>query len=416
MTSHFDPDDVWDNLHGPSAPNLHSSTDNVGEAAPGVLSPLGAALLGEVGESGTRGSLVAMGVLPASEAGVPSRLEDRYVRIFCGRIAAQVELLTAVGDRLPGASGREIAKALLGTVPEDIEYHSTRQRYPAIAWKLSRTFLGMPARLARETPAFHRFWRTSIDALEGTDLASARRILRDALRQFEAAVLLQCTAVSGHANLMFQALAGVIQQAGVGDMGVLSGAGGAEMAVIIDIWKASRGEMTVEQVVREHGFHGPLEGEVSSRVCREDPTPLNRLIGDYADREDPRIHEVEMKRRLPAAQAEVLAALPRLKRPGAKVVLDMAAKRTPLRGVAKRSFLEGLDVIRACARRIGASLAEAGELGTPDDAFYLTKEELLDLPCNAATLQLGVSAVALSINTSHSLERGKAFPNRSRSP
>ena len=38
-------------------------------------------------------------------------------------------------------------------------------------------------------------------------------------------------------------------------------------------------------MVRNHGFHGPLEGEMSSRVWREDPEPLRRLIREYARRE-----------------------------------------------------------------------------------------------------------------------------------
>jgi pyruvate,water dikinase len=60
----FDPAEQRDNLHGPSRPNVHWSTDNVGEAVPGVLSPLSADLWGYFGEKTTRGSLIATGVLP----------------------------------------------------------------------------------------------------------------------------------------------------------------------------------------------------------------------------------------------------------------------------------------------------------------------------------------------------------------
>jgi pyruvate,water dikinase len=67
--------------------------------------------------------------------------------------------------------------------------------------------------------------------------------------------------------------------------------------------------------------------------------------------------------------------------------LNAAAKRIPLRGVAKRSFLQGLDVIRGCARQIGTQLAQSGELDTPDDAFYLTLDELAGpLPSDAREL------------------------------
>jgi pyruvate,water dikinase len=382
----FDSHEPWDNLHGPSRPDVHWSTDNVGEAAPGVLSPLGASIWGQIGERTTRATFISIGVIPERERGLPERLEDRLVRVFCGRVALQVELMTMLGDRLPGTSGQDIAMSLLGTVPDDIEYHPTMRRYPVIMWKLSRTFLGMPGRLRHEPPVFQRFWRASVDGLAGADLATARRTLRDGLREFEAALLLQSISVVGHAQIMHEALRSVLTAAGVGDVGVLSGSGGAEMAVIGDIWRASRGELTVDQVIREHGFHGPLEGEVSSTVWREDPRPLERLIGEYAGREDPRRHVAEARARLPAAQAEVLAALPRARRPGARLVLRMAAERIPLRGVAKRSFLQGLDVVRASARRIGTELAERGELQEPEDAFYLTTDELLELPADASEL------------------------------
>jgi phosphohistidine swiveling domain-containing protein len=386
LTLQFDPHETWDNMHHPSRPDVHWSTDNVGEAAPGVLSPLGAAIWGYIGERCTRATFVGIGVMPTSELVVPSQPEDKVVSIFCGRLAMQVEQMTMMGDRLPGTSGQEIAAGIFGSVPDDIEYHPTIRRYPVIAWKLSRTFFGMPRRLAREPPEFHRWWQGQIDALATADLPAARGILTDGLIEFEKALALQSLAVSGHSHLVYSALAGVVQQARTGDMGVLSGAGGAEMNVISDIWRASRGQLTIDQVVREHGFHGPLEGEVSSVVWREDPRPLEHLIAEYADREDPRLREADTKTKLPAAQAEVLAALPRSRRPGAKLVLNMAAKRMPLRAVAKRSFLQGLDVIRASARRIGTALTADGVLAEPDDAFYLTSEELLTVPPSARDL------------------------------
>ena len=359
MTPEFDPNEPWDNLHRPSRPELHWSTDNVGEAVPGVMSPLSASIWTELGETCTRQSFVEFGALSPKEGRLPPRLEDRYVGVFCGRFAMQVELMTLLGDRLPGASGQDMAKALFGTVPDDIEYRPTKARYPAIAWKLSRTFLRMPGRLRREPPKYELWWRRSLDTLRDADLAASRALLSEAYVEFVDALTLQSAAVSGHAQVVHEALSGVIESAGTGDFGVLSGTGGAEMAVIEDIWDVSRGRLTLEQLVQNHGFHGPLEGEVSSVVWREDPAPLEKVISEYANRpdsDDPRLREDEMRARLPDEQARVLAALPRARRPGARLVLNMAAKRIPLRGVAKRSFLQGLDVIRACTRRIGAEL------------------------------------------------------------
>jgi phosphohistidine swiveling domain-containing protein len=390
MSVTFDPCEPWDNLHGPSPSQLHWSTDNAGEAAPGVLCPLGASMWGGIGERTTRGAFLAVGALAKSEAAVPERLEEHVVRIFCGRVAIQVELLTLLGDRLPGTSGQAMAAAMFGTVPDDIDYRPTVRRYPVIAWKLPATFLGLPRRLRSEPPRVHAWWQRSLSELEHADLGRSREKLREGLIEYEQALLLQSISVVGSAQLAHEALAKVIARAGVGDMGALSGSGGAEMAVISDIWRASRGELTLDDVLRNHGFHGPLEGEVSSVVWREDPAPLVRMIEEYGrlgDDADPQRRERRAREALSARQQELLAALPRSQRPGARLILSLAAKRIPLRGVAKRSFLQGIDIVRAGARRIGSELAATGRLEQADDAFYLTAEELTDeLPADAIEL------------------------------
>lgn len=390
QTLAFDPLDTWDNLHGPSPADVHWSTDNVGEAVPGVVSPLGASIWSEVGERTTRESFVAIGAFPRREAAAPDRLEDRVVRVFCGRLAMKVELLTSLGDRLPGTSGQEIATSLFGTVPDDIAYCPTRRRYPVLAVKLPATFVALGRQLRTEPPLVHRWWQDSVKQVAGDDLAGARRRMREAVVQFERALKLQSTAVIGSSQLVHEALSQLIERAGVGDLGALSGSGGAEMAVIGDIWKASRGQLTLEQVVHNHGFHGPLEGEISSVVWREDPAPLKRIVAEYAqlgEDADPRHREAQLRAALPELQREVVAALPRSRRPAARLVLHLAATRIPLRGVAKRSFLQGLDVTRACARRIGAELVQAGRLEAVDDAFYLALDELLGgIPADADEL------------------------------
>jgi hypothetical protein len=48
---------------------------------------------------------------------------------------------------------------------------------------------------------------------------------------------LQTTAVIASSQLVHEALIKLIERAGVGDLGVLSGTDGAEMAVIGDIWR-----------------------------------------------------------------------------------------------------------------------------------------------------------------------------------
>ena len=88
---------------------------------------------------------------------------------------------------------------------------------------------------------------------------------------------------------LFDALTRLVERAGTGDVSLLSGTGGAEMAVVADMWSASRGEIGVGEVVLAHGFHGPSEGEVSSRVWREDDAPLRAMIEQYSARDEAEI-------------------------------------------------------------------------------------------------------------------------------
>jgi hypothetical protein len=155
------------------------------------------------------------------------------------------------------------------------------------------------------------------------------------------------------------------------------------MAVIADIWKASRHQIPIEQVVANHGFHGPGEGEVSSAVWREDDKPLHDLIALYAERpesDNPIARERARTAELARTQAALLAALPHHARPGARLILRLAAQRIPLRGVGKRAFLQTIDAARASARRVGDLLVEAGSIRDASDIFLLTGEELLAPP------------------------------------
>jgi len=143
-------------------------------------------------------------------------------------------------------------------------------------------------------------------------------------------------------------------------------------------------------VVRNHGFHGPLEGELSSVVWREDDAPLRRMVEQYAardDSEDPLLQDARRAAERPALERAVLGALPRAQRAPARLLLKLARERIPLRGVAKRSFLQAYDVARASARRIGEHLVAAGELRERDDVFFLTLDELTGaLPADPAEL------------------------------
>jgi pyruvate,water dikinase len=385
--------DVWDPLHSGSAPHLHWSTDNLGEAAPGVLTPLGWSLWGGVGERAAREALYRLGALDGAERMAPDDPGERILRIFYGRVAMQVEFLSTVGDRMPGTTGQDVVRGIFGRVPDDIDFHPTRRRYPAVALRLPWVFGTAPHRVratARDTDAW---WRTSVRAVTGADLPAATALLREAAARFYQTLALHTACLMGVVQPMFDALSGVCRRAGVDNVATLSGSGGAEMAVVADIWRAAHGEISLARVVANHGFHGPAEGEISSRVWREDDTALRGLLAEYRACSATGSPLEQEKRRRLAAQAtrgDVLAALPLAQRAPAAAVLGLAAARIPLRGVGKRSFLQALDVARAASRRIGQCLVAEHRLADADDVFYLTFDEL------TAALPAGVEALVRS--------------------
>jgi pyruvate,water dikinase len=292
----------------------------------------------------------------------------------------RTEWLTTVGDRMPGTTGEVVIAGMLGEAPATMTFAPTVRRYPVIAYRLPYASLVMPRTVRRLAPIIDTWWRTEIPRLANSDLAQSVAIFSRATRRFSQAMTAHGIALFAPITPLINALSGLVKRTGVGDIGVLSGSGGAEMAMIADIWKASRGELTLQQVIANQGFHGPLEGEISSRVWREDPTPLAAVIERYAataDDASPLARERAARERLPTMRAELLAALPAPARPAVRLLLGYAARTIPLRGVGKASFLQALDVARAAARRVGENLALAGRLAEADDIFYLTVDEIV---------------------------------------
>ena len=137
-----------------------------------------------------------------------------------------------------------------------------------------------------------------------------------------------------------------------------------------DVRAAASGALSVDEVVRRHGYHGPDEGVLSGRPWREDRAPLLALVARDAERSDGRAAEARAD-----AERRLLAALPRTRRVGARAALRFADRHLPLREVGKAAFLQAIDVARAAARALGTHLANERVLDDPDDVFFLTFDE-----------------------------------------
>jgi phosphohistidine swiveling domain-containing protein len=371
----------WDPLHAASPAGCHWTRANIGEALPGVATPLTWSIWEVGAEIAGRGGFYALGAATRTESMVPADRDQRFTRAFYGRGAVRVDFLATMGNRIPGTSGAAIAEQLLGNAPAELLGRPSRRRYPVIAVRMPFTFMRVPQQLRRAAADTKVWWlRNSASAANLTE-TEALALFVQARERFWHNTRLQGTALFCVVQPIYDALDHITASTGVGDLTSLTSGYGSvpEAAVVGDLWKASRGEIDLAAVVARHGYHGPREGELSAKSWREDYGPLQRFLAEYAamdESQDPLVREAQLATQRRGMEQAILAALPASRRPLARALFRVAAQRIPLRGIAKDAFLMSLDVLRASARRIGELLAAQGVLAGPDDVFFLTDDEV----------------------------------------
>jgi pyruvate,water dikinase len=371
-------------IHGTSAPGSSWSTVNLSEAVPGPVTPLGWSVWAPAGESGGRVPFYAMGAIPRSMLAVPGRSEDRILNVFYGRVALRVDFMCQMGDRVPGTSGEALGRQVFGFVPDGYVSRPSRRRYPVIAVKFPPTFLRVPALIRQARASTEPWWTAEVARTPSLDLAGARRQLQAGIDRFTANLSLQATAIACAIQVVYDQLSELATKTGVDQAALMSGHGShEETAVIEDLWEVSRDRLSLPEFVARHGYHGPFEGELSGVSWREDQAPLRNMLDGYRSMDEtanPAAVEATRATARREAESRLLAALPRTGRAQARLVLALAGRYLPLRGVGKVAFLQSLDVARAAARRIGVLLAADGTLAEPEDVFYLTAPEILGRP------------------------------------
>lgn len=370
----FDPFDEWDPLHTWSDPDTHWSTAPLAELVPGVMSPLGWALWSST-EDALRGALGSIGRLVDEERSVPLRQHNWWVRPFYGRIAWQVNVLAQLAPRMPETPAEALPRCWMVSHPEG-PTRRTRRLSPQLAFSYPRaaaTALRVARAVSQEAVRRHR---TSMERAEAMDLDEARRTVRES-RDLLGRVLTAQAVVS---FAIVQPVLGALEALArhTGDLSILRSSGG-ELALVNDLWETSRGRLTLQQMLLRHGHHGPQEGEVSSRVWREDPAPLQRLVDLYAalsNADSPtRRAAISMHRRTQTIE-ELLAGLSAWQRPGARLLLTLARRHLPVGDECADAAVRAVDSCRAAARRAGWMLAQEGAIADPDDVFLLSVREL----------------------------------------
>ena len=368
-------------LNFPAPPDGSWATTNLTEALPGVPTPLGWSIWARASDRAARIPFYAMGAIDEEDLRFPERSEDRVVNLLFGHIAIRVDYFCEMGDLVPGANGEAVARDAFGFVPPDYVSRRSRRRWPMFLARMPVTFLRTPGRVRDLLEETTNWYEREIPRTGQLDLAGARRQYEEGSRRFLESMSQTAVSIACVIQPVFTALSKLAEDTGVDATPLMRAQGShTEAATIEDLWRVSREQMAIEEFVRRHGFMGPDVGEISSHSWREDAAPLRPIIAGYREMDEaegPFGQAASGAAERERAEAELLAALPAARRPGARLLLRTARRVLPLRSVGKIAYARALDVARAAARRTGSLLAEDGVLDDPEDVFYLTEPELL---------------------------------------
>jgi pyruvate,water dikinase len=390
----------------------------VSEAIPGVSTALNWSFIDDAIETSARRAFHSLGVLGDEELRLGERAEDRFMVCFYGRTVANIEAMRMIGDRMPGTSANAVEEQLFGVVRPEAVNHPSYARLPMVAARMPRTV----ARLRSTQLSFRAevvaWWRDAV-LFPPDDLPSARALLRAAreryTRAFELGTVTSMLAQGLYDQLVLLANAagveGLQHRLATGYEGML------ETGMLVDIAAFAAGRMDLSSLLLRQGYHGPDEGQMASYVWRERPEPLLMLAERYAQlgsEQDPSAAERRQVAVREAAEAELTAALGRVRAPGARMVLRLARALIPQREVGKANYTQCLDGARIAARVIGRELVAAGALDEPDDVFGLAYDELVSeqLPTEARQLARERGAIRDDYATTELAEKWTGPPVR----
>ncbi|HEY1838658.1 MAG TPA: PEP-utilizing enzyme [Mycobacterium sp.] len=381
---------LTDPIRGRSEPDRLWTLTNVGEATPDILSPLCWSLWGTGVEFASRGGLYDFGVLGSSALRVPDDPNQWSTACFFGRQAMNVDRARELAGLLPGMTGDDFERDLLGAVrPDAAPTRSDPRRLPAVVVKA-------PLVLARERSAPRRLHQRQMNWWRATVLngrwPDPRTLLTDSSYRFSAAMRVHVR-TRLILNVFRAQVESIAVKAGRGDLvpALLAGYGGViETELADDVWSLGHRRITLDEFVYRHGFHGPNEGNVIGHSWREDPDAVLRAAAAHsgrpeADRPAVRAERAASTRR--QAEADLLSTLPAARRLLVRRLMALTGAQVRAVELTKASFLTAVDGCRAAAGGFGAELADGGTLDRVDDAFYLTVDELLaPLPANVRDL------------------------------
>lgn len=419
------------------------SNVNVGEALPGVATPLTWSVLSSFSDRGFRRAFAALG------CSVPKDAE--LVGNFRGRIYLNMSEFTAIAAAVPGLSPRVILSLGGGGEVERLERDAGRRGRGAFLLRLPMTaarFASENFRLTERVLRWEKGFLADKRRVEAIDLrilsaTAVHRVLTEVERLLDEAgeVMLN---VYGNLLGTMVALRTLIASAApertvellrellTGLADVDSAAPGLALATIAE---AARHEPSVASLLTSRptggvaltdlppgrtaelfadflarwGDRGAREAEIAEPRWREDPSlPLAvvRMHLSAGRTDSGPLAVAERQRALrEAAESELLGRVSLLVRPAARALLDLARHFLRLRERLRAHVVSVLGMFRRVAldtsRRLRAMEPGCG----PDSAFFLTLEEV------HAVLAHGVRSVASLIHTRRiQHERDRSLP------
>lgn len=367
-------------MHLECGPGVMWTTRNFGEAVPGVQTPLGLTFWVDTSEVTLVRTTADIGAVARRRAVPSTRVEERFMAQFYGRMAGNINRFRDLADRMPGSSGDAFEEQIFGKVRSGGTNHPRRARYPITAvkmpWAAWRT-----ARAQRRDRVSAQAWWAAAVADPPTDLASARALFDGACLRFQK-VVGQHGLVTMLAQGCYEQVAILARAAGMpgAEAELITGYGGLEETLLLsELWKVARGGGSLDGFVARHGYHGPYSGDLSLPSWREDSREVSALLSAYRSlppEEQPELRQQRQTESRLIMERRLLGALPAWRRPLARAVLTAASRFVPLREIGKTAYIMALDVARLAARIAGEEMASAGLVDDVSDVFYLTRAEL----------------------------------------
>ena len=392
----------------PESPNVlhtlsrraHWSRANEKGVFPGVSSPLNWSIWGAIGELAVRRGACDLGLLDEHEVALPESADDWGWSIFHGRPTANVDTWRSLYERGLGGAGQGAAtqRQVFGDATDGVSRSSgasgsrgSERRRASIAEKRAVALATSPARLSATRREAIGWWREATGDCAQGDAALAARRFREGLALFERADRdhIVVSLLSTEAVTTLAAAANAAGRPEAANALMVGYPGMDEFETAVAVWDLSRGRLSLDDFIAEHGFHGSMEGEIASRSWREDPAPVEAMARRYAkldEREDPRAREVRAVAERGRLEAELRSARPAAERAALDEAFALAATCLPMREAGRATLTIALDAMRAAARVIGRDLAARGRLASPEDVFLLTRSELLDPPADLRDL------------------------------